>query len=95
MIPPSIDTAEQELRRVIERRQTGDVSKCIAAYADTAKQQLKSLLPGDPARLEIYERVRSVLDWGTVMLQTRRSFLADDLRALQKTHRFLGTLSNR
>jgi hypothetical protein len=95
MISPSIDTAEQELRRVIERRQAGDVPKCIAAYIETARHQINSLLPDDPARVKIYERVRSVLDWGTAMLQTRRSFIADDLRTLQKTNRFLGTLSNR
>jgi hypothetical protein len=82
--------AEQELRRVIERRQAGDISQCLTAYGETARKQLESLLPDDPARRQTCERVLSVLNWAKLMLHTRRSALAEELRVLQRTHRFLG-----
>lgn len=90
MIPSSMVAAEQELRRVIERRHTGDMSKCIAAYGETARNQVESRPPGDPVRLEICERVLAVLDWALLMLHTHRSTLAEDVRVLQKAHCFLG-----
>jgi hypothetical protein len=90
VIPSSITAAEQELRRVIERRQGGDISKCLAAYGEIAGNQVQSLLPGDPIRLQICERVLSVLEWARLMLQTRRASLAEDLRLLRKADRFLG-----
>ena len=90
MIPSSIIAAEQELRRVIERRQAGDISQCLSAYGETARKQLESILPHDPAHRQICERVLSVLNWAKLMLHTRRSTLAEELRVLQRTHRFLG-----
>jgi hypothetical protein len=90
VIPSSIIAAEQELRRVIERRQAGDISKCLADYGETARKQLDSLLPEDPVRRHVCERVLSVLNWAKLMLHTRRSTLAEELRVLQRTHRFLG-----
>jgi len=90
MIPSSIVEAESELRRAIERRREADISKCIAAYGEIARSRLKSLPPGDPIRLQICERVLSVLKWARLMLQTRRAGLADDLRLLRKADRFLG-----
>lgn len=90
MIPSSMIAAERELRRVIERRQTGDISKCLASYGETARKQLESLLPEDPVRRHVCERVLSVLNWAKLMLYTRRSTLAEELRFLQRTHRFLG-----
>jgi hypothetical protein len=90
MIPSSIIAAEQELRRVIERRQGRDIPGCLAAYGEIAGNEVKSLLPGDPIRLQICERVLSVLEWARLTLLTRRACLADDLRLLRKTDRFLG-----
>jgi len=90
MIPSPIIAAEQELRRVMERRQGGDISQCLDTYGETARKQLESILPGDPAHRQICEHVLSVLNWAKLMLHTRRSTLAEDLRALQRTHRFLG-----
>jgi hypothetical protein len=90
VIPSSILDAERELRRVIERRQAGDISQCLAAYGETADLQLKSLRRDDPVRRQIFESVLYVLGWAKLMLHTRRSTLAENLRALQRTHRFLG-----
>jgi len=90
VIPSSIMAAERELRLVIERRRAGDISKCLAAYGETAGNQIRGLLPEDPVRRQIYERVLSVLDWAMLMLYTRRSILAENLRAIQRTQRFLG-----
>jgi hypothetical protein len=90
VIPSSIIAAERELRRVIERRQAGDISKFLTEYGETARKQLESLLPEDPVRRQVCERVLSVLDWAKLMLYTRRSALADDLRVLQRAHLFLG-----
>lgn len=89
MIPSSILTAEKELRRAIERRREGDISKCISAYAEIAEREVQPLHPGDPVRLKICERVLSVLKWATLMLQTRRAVLAEELRLLQNVDRFL------
>jgi hypothetical protein len=86
--------AETELRRVIERRQAGDVSTTLAAYGEIARKQLESLASDDPARREIHEHIRSLLDWAKLMLRTRRSTLAEDLRILQRMHRFLGSGSS-
>jgi hypothetical protein len=90
MIPSSIQTAERELRRVIERLRAEDVAPCLAAYGETVQKQVEPLLPSDPVRFEICESVRALLDWATLMLYTRRSVLAEELRALQRTHCFLG-----
>jgi hypothetical protein len=90
VIPSSIVKAESDLRRAVERRQEGDISKCIAAYGELARNQVQSLLPGDPIRLEISEHVISVLEWARLMLQTRRASLAEDLRLLRTADRFLG-----
>lgn len=90
MIPSSIIAAEQELCRVIERRRGGDIPKCLSAYAEIAGNQFQSLPPGDPIRLQIRERVLSVLEWARLTLLTRRASLADDLRLLRKADRFLG-----
>jgi hypothetical protein len=90
MIPSPIVAAEQELRRVIERRQARDIPKCVAAYGEIAANQVKSLPPGDPIRLQICESVLSVLKWARLMLQIRRATLAEDLRLLRKVDRFLG-----
>jgi hypothetical protein len=89
MIPSSIIAAEQELRRVIERRQGGDIPKCLAAYGEIAGNQVNSLPPGDPIRLQICKRVLSVLEWARLTLLTRRAGLADDLLLLRKADRFL------
>jgi hypothetical protein len=91
MIPFPILAAERELRLVIERRRAGDISKCLAAYGEVARQQVNCLRPNDPVRRQVCERVLSVLDWARLMLNTRRSILAENLRALQRTQRFLGT----
>jgi hypothetical protein len=90
VIPTSITVAEQNLRRAIERRQVGDVAKYFAAYAQVAEYQFKLLCPSDPIRLQISERVLSVLAWTTLMLHTQRAILADDLRAMQRANNFLG-----
>jgi hypothetical protein len=90
VIPPTILQAELELRRVVERRQGGDIPGCIAAYAEIARDHVKSLRPLDPIRLEISERVLSVLEWATLMLQTRRAYLAEELHLLRKVNSFLG-----
>jgi hypothetical protein len=91
MIPSSITAAEQELRGVIERRQADDISKCLAVYGEVAGNHVKSLPPGDPIRLQICERVLSVLEWARLMLQIRRARMAEDLRVLHKADRFLST----
>jgi hypothetical protein len=90
MIPLPMVEAETELRRIIERRKAGDVSTSLAAYGEIARKQLESLPLGDPARREIHEHIRSLLNWAKLMLYTRRSTLAEDLRILQRLHRFLG-----
>jgi hypothetical protein len=90
MIPSSIVAAEQELRRVVERRQARDIPPCIAAYGEAAENQVKSLPPGDPIRLQICESVLPVLKWARLVLQIRRATLAEDLRLLGKVDRFLG-----
>jgi hypothetical protein len=89
VIPSSIIAAEQELRRVIEKRQAGDISKFLTAYGDTTRKELESLLPEDPVRRHVSERVLSVLNWAKLILYTRRSTLAEELRVLQRAHRFL------
>jgi len=94
VIPSSIIAAEQELRRVIERRQAGDISKCLSAYGEIARNQIESLLPDDPLRRQICERVISVLGWARLMLHTRRSALAEDLRVLQRANCFLAAEPN-
>jgi hypothetical protein len=86
--------AERELRLVIERRQVGDVSTSLAAYGEIARKQLESLASDDPARREIHDHIRALLDWAKLMLHTRRSTLAEDLRILQRIHRFLGAGSS-
>jgi hypothetical protein len=90
VIPSPILKAETELRRVLERRQAGDIFKCITAYGEIAENQIKSLHPGDPIRRQVCERVLSVLKWARLMLQTRRATIAEELRLLRKVDRFLG-----
>jgi hypothetical protein len=94
VIPSPIVEAESELRRAIERRQEGDISKCIAAYGEIAANQVKSLQQGDPIRLPILERVLRVLEWARLMIQTRRASQAEDLRLLRKVGRFLSAKPN-
>jgi hypothetical protein len=89
MIPSSIIAAERELRCVIERRQGCDIPGCLAAYCELAENQVKSLPPGDPIRLQICESVLSVLKWAGLVLRIRRATLAQDLRLLRKADRFL------
>jgi hypothetical protein len=90
VIPSPMVKAETELRRAVERRQEGDISKYIAAYGEIAGTHVNSLLPGDPIRLQICERVLSVLKWARLTLLTRRASLAGDLLRLRKADRFLG-----
>ena len=90
MIPRAIATAEQELRRAIERRQTGDISRCLAAYGEAARNHFESLRSDDPMRIQMFEQVLSVLEWARLMIQTQRSIWAEELRALDRMDRFLG-----
>lgn len=90
MIPSSVVAAEEQLRRVIERRQGADIPEYLAAYARVAGNQFHLLPPGDPVRRQICERVLSVLGWARLTLLTRRAGLADDLRHLRKADRFFG-----
>lgn len=89
MIPSSILNAERELRRAIERRQSGAIPQCLLALREIAGNQLKSFGPGDPVRVQTCQRVLSLLEWSRLMLQTQRARLAEDLRLLGKTDRFL------
>jgi len=91
VIPSSITAAEQELRRVIERRQASDITKCLAAFGEVAGNQVTALPLGDPIRLQICERVLSVLEWARLMLGIRRARLDEELALLRKADRFLGT----
>jgi hypothetical protein len=91
MIPIAITKAERELRRIIGSRYPGDVSSYVNAFGEIARQQVDSLPGGHPMRLEICHCVLDVLTWTRLMLQTRRAMLAEDLRLLQRTHRFLGS----
>ncbi len=94
MIPSSIVTAESELRRAIERRHEGDIAKCIAVYGEIAANQVISLPPGDPIRVQILKSVLLVLEWARLMLQTRRASRAEDLLLLRKVDRFLSAKPN-
>ncbi|SRR6266566_65498 len=89
MIPTSLAEAEQELRRVIERRQAGDVTQCLNTYREIAGFQI-GLLPDDPARSQIRERVFAVLEWARCMLQTQRAACVDEMWLLDRADRFLG-----
>lgn len=84
-----LNTAEQELRTLLERRQVDMAARFLIHYGDLAATEINLLPPEDPRRAELCKQVVGVLEWADHILQTHRSELNEELRLLRKTDRFL------